>query len=41
LFTDEFCFHEDLADGCARVWRERIEQFHPKNVIQRDSLMVD
>jgi hypothetical protein len=36
LFTDEFCFHEVLADGCARVWRERIERFHPENVIQRD-----
>jgi hypothetical protein len=36
LFTDEICFHGDFADGCARVWRERVERFHPENVIQHD-----
>jgi hypothetical protein len=36
LFTDEFCFHVDFADGCARIWRGRIERFHPENVIQSD-----
>jgi hypothetical protein len=36
LFTYEFCLHEDFADECAHVWRERIERFYPENVIQRD-----
>jgi hypothetical protein len=36
LFTDEFHFHVNFADGGARVWRQRIERFHPENVIQRD-----
>jgi hypothetical protein len=36
----QFCllmsrFHVDFADGCACVWRGRIERFHPKNAIQR------
>jgi hypothetical protein len=26
LFTDEFSFHVDFADGSARVWRGRIEK---------------
>jgi hypothetical protein len=26
----------DFADECARVWRGRIEQFYPENVIQRN-----
>jgi hypothetical protein len=29
-------FHVDFADGCACVWRGRIERFHPKNVIQHN-----
>jgi hypothetical protein len=37
LMSFAFMIYEDLADGCARVWRERIERFHPENVIQRDS----
>jgi hypothetical protein len=36
LFTDEFGFHVDFADECARVWIGRIERFYPENVIQRD-----
>jgi hypothetical protein len=29
-------FPVDFAGGCARVWRGRIERFHPKNVIQHN-----
>jgi hypothetical protein len=37
LFTGEFCFYVDFAEGHACVWREQIERFHLENVIQRDS----
>jgi hypothetical protein len=36
LFTDEFRFHVDFANGCARVWSGRIERFYPGYIIQRD-----
>jgi hypothetical protein len=36
LFTEEFRFHMDFVDGRARVLGGRIEQVHPKNVIQCD-----
>jgi hypothetical protein len=36
LFTSEFRFHLDFADGRGCVWRGRIERFHPENVIKRD-----
>jgi hypothetical protein len=36
LFADEFRFHVDFADRCVCVCRGQIEQFHPKNVIQRN-----
>jgi hypothetical protein len=29
-------YHVGFADGCACVWRGRIERFHPKNIIQRN-----
>jgi hypothetical protein len=32
----EICFHGDFADGCARVWRGRVERFRSENVILRD-----
>jgi hypothetical protein len=37
LFTDEFRFHVDFADGRAHVWRGLTERLYPENVIQRDS----
>jgi hypothetical protein len=36
LFPEEFRFHIDFGDGCARVGRGRIEQFCHDNVIQCD-----
>jgi hypothetical protein len=37
LFTGEFCFHVDFANGCARVWKRRIERFHLEHIIPHDS----
>lgn len=36
MFTDESPFNVDFLDGWICVWRRRIEQFDPENVIQRD-----